>query len=243
MPLDPVTGGLVGSVIDGAFGLFGGGQQRHAARQMQRRDHEFTERMSNTAVQRRAKDLEAAGFNRLLAVKQDATTPGGAGQSVSGPTQGPNAAGTALAAMRLKEELKQIRAQTDKIGSDKELNERKIDAMEGVSEIGSFLGDIVRGFTKEQDGESWYNKAKGVATDVIDFLDLGGIHKTTAIHSGARQRAAERAQKKTGRLSLREFADVPESWSESQFQRYVEDNPGVKKRYVDYLGRLERSRK
>jgi hypothetical protein len=65
-------GALAGMAI-GAFG------QRSANRQnirLMREANAFTERMSNTAYTRAARDLENAGLNRILALGSPASTPG-----------------------------------------------------------------------------------------------------------------------------------------------------------------------
>lgn len=84
MPIGIGAATLGAAAIGGVSSLFGGSQisrgQRDANKanlQIARENREFQERMSSTAYQRSAADLEAAGLNRILALGNAASTPSG----------------------------------------------------------------------------------------------------------------------------------------------------------------------
>lgn len=87
----------VGADIGGSF------LQDHFNRNAAKKQMAFQEEMSSTAYQRAAKDLEAAGLNRILALGNGASTPSGSGYQVSVPSLGSSVTNARVASANIEQ--------------------------------------------------------------------------------------------------------------------------------------------
>jgi hypothetical protein len=129
--MDPITGAaLIGGAANLIGGIMGASGQSSANRQniaLAREQMAFQERMSSTAYQRAAKDLEAAGLSRVLALGGAATTPVGARGQIQSPGAAKQraleqAVANTLQLSTLRQNLRNLEAQEMEAHSRTDLN-------------------------------------------------------------------------------------------------------------------------
>lgn len=150
---------LIGGQIAG--GLWSNAENaRIAGRQM-----DFQERMSSTAHQREAADLEAAGLNRLLTLGGGASSPPGSAADMKNPFEG--AMANAVEASMLRGSLhkqglenKNLETQNEVLKAQRNKTIQETRALARDAEKGEFFGEIWRKFNNAQKSGASYDPFK-----------------------------------------------------------------------------------
>ena len=109
MPI-PALIGAGGALLGGAVSAYGQRKANQRNIELAREQMKFQERMSSTAYQRAARDLESAGLNRILALGDSASSPTGQTAQMQNPTAelGRAVGKSAASAMAMKTAIQNI---------------------------------------------------------------------------------------------------------------------------------------
>lgn len=205
--MEPTTIATIGSVAgDIAGGLLSRSGQKSANRmnwKIANKQMDFQERMSNTAYQRSAKDLEAAGLNRILALGSPASTPGGASAVMQNENADmPKALSSAGGRYFQKLQGDLLREQQRNVASSTMLNT----ANARKADVEADMAELLRGWADKLPADKLYEKIPGMVESVKDAVDLDQLKENWKRGASVIQ---DKAQKliESGKSSAREVVD------------------------------------
>lgn len=119
----PLAAGIINGIVQS-------GAQRDANednRSLTLKQQEFQAMMSNTAYQRSRADLEAAGYNPLLAGTNAASTPQGANTKIESPAKDfSSLASSAADALKIRSDLQRVENETIKTDADTKVSRAQV---------------------------------------------------------------------------------------------------------------------
>lgn len=206
---------VIGNVLGGLFGSSGQDSANRMNYRIAQENRAFQERMSSTAYQRAAQDLQKAGLNRILALGSPASTPTGATAKMEN-TKAMLGQAVQTAALTAAQ-IGLIKAQTTKA-------EAEAKAIAPKAEIGGSVAEIIT-TAKERSGTLLDSVGKG-----SQAIISGGISNRPTAAKPATQRS--KTDKQLIQLDLP--TNAPRTWLQHALDNTRYDLQQYHKRHGRY---------